>query len=168
MVAESYGLARIPGTISMLVAEDQVVINNGADIELVLQGVSPGDALVAIGALDPGTASDESPASIAAMPRHVLVYCDAGEDERYAHDWIAIRQEMDSLDVKVLADARTDRLLGVHIIGAEAGTMIAEAALAITFGASSEDLGRTCHPHPTLEEAIKEAALATFAKPIHI
>ncbi|MGH6945088.1 MAG: dihydrolipoyl dehydrogenase [Geminicoccaceae bacterium] len=70
--------------------------------------------------------------------------------------------------VKVLADARTDRLLGVHIIGAEAGTMIAEAALAMTFGASSEDLGRTCHPHPTLEEAIKEAALATQGAPLHI
>jgi dihydrolipoamide dehydrogenase len=70
--------------------------------------------------------------------------------------------------VKVLADASTDRLLGVHIIGAEAGTMIAEAALAMEFGASSEDLARTCHPHPTLEEAIKEAALAAHGSPIHI
>jgi dihydrolipoamide dehydrogenase len=70
--------------------------------------------------------------------------------------------------VKVLADAETDRLLGVHIIGAEAGTMIAEAALAMEFGASSEDLARTCHPHPTLEEAIKEAALAAHGSPIHI
>jgi dihydrolipoamide dehydrogenase len=70
--------------------------------------------------------------------------------------------------VKVIADATTDRLLGVHIIGAEAGTMIAEAALAIEFGASSEDLARSCHAHPTLEEAIKEAALATHGAPIHI
>jgi dihydrolipoamide dehydrogenase len=70
--------------------------------------------------------------------------------------------------VKVLADAATDRLLGVHIIGAEAGTMIAEAALAMEFGASSEDLARTCHPHPTLEEALKEAALAAHGSPIHI
>jgi dihydrolipoamide dehydrogenase len=70
--------------------------------------------------------------------------------------------------VKILADAATDRLLGVHIIGAEAGTMIAEAALAIEFGASSEDLARTSHAHPTLEEAIKEAALATHGAPIHI
>ncbi|MGH6899289.1 MAG: dihydrolipoyl dehydrogenase [Geminicoccaceae bacterium] len=70
--------------------------------------------------------------------------------------------------VKVLADARSDRLLGVHIIGAEAGTMIAEAALAIEFGASSEDLARSSHAHPTLEEAIKEAALATHGAPIHI
>ncbi len=70
--------------------------------------------------------------------------------------------------VKILADAATDRLLGVHIIGAEAGTMIAEAALAIEFGASSEDLARTSHAHPTLEEAIKEAALATHGAPLHI
>ena len=70
--------------------------------------------------------------------------------------------------VKVIADAKTDRLLGVHIIGAEAGTMIAEAALAIEFGASSEDLARTSHAHPTLEEAIKEAALAAHGAPLHI
>jgi dihydrolipoamide dehydrogenase len=70
--------------------------------------------------------------------------------------------------VKVLADAATDRLLGVHIIGAEAGTMIAEAAVAMEFGASSEDLARTSHAHPTLEEAIKEAALAAHGAPLHI
>jgi dihydrolipoamide dehydrogenase len=70
--------------------------------------------------------------------------------------------------VKVLAEAGTDRLLGVHIIGAQAGTMIAEAVLAMEFGASAEDLARTCHAHPTLEEAIKEAALAAFSAPIHI
>lgn len=118
LVAESYGLARIPGTISMLVAEDQIVVNNGADVELVLQGVSPGDALVAIGALDPGTGTDESVTSPTTMPRHVLVYCDAGEDERYAHDWIAIRQEMDSLDVKVLADGVLPRLAVTVVTGA--------------------------------------------------
>ncbi|MEZ5836016.1 MAG: dihydrolipoyl dehydrogenase [Geminicoccaceae bacterium] len=70
--------------------------------------------------------------------------------------------------VKILADADTDRVLGCHIIGAEAGTMIAEVALAMEYGASSEDIARTCHAHPTLEESIKEAALAAFAKPIHI
>ncbi len=70
--------------------------------------------------------------------------------------------------VKILADAETDALLGAHIIGADAGTMIAEVALAIEFGASSEDLARTCHAHPTLEEAVKEAALATHGLPIHI
>jgi len=62
--------------------------------------------------------------------------------------------------VKILADANTDRVLGVHIVGADAGTMIAEAAIAMEFGASSEDIARTCHAHPTLTEAVKEAAMA--------
>ena len=70
--------------------------------------------------------------------------------------------------VKVLADAKTDRVLGVHIIGAVAGTMIAEAALAMEFGASSEDIANTCHAHPTHTEALKEAAMAVEGKPIHI
>jgi dihydrolipoamide dehydrogenase len=70
--------------------------------------------------------------------------------------------------VKVLADAATDRVLGVHIVGFGAGEMIHEAAVLMEFGGSSEDLGRTCHAHPTMSEAIKEAALATFFKPIHI
>ena len=70
--------------------------------------------------------------------------------------------------VKILADAATDRVLGAHIIGPEAGILIAEIGVAMEFGASSEDIARTCHPHPTLEEAVKEAALATFSKPIHM
>ena len=69
--------------------------------------------------------------------------------------------------VKVLADATTDRVLGVHIIGSEAGTMIAEAALAMEFGASSEDIAYTCHAHPTHSEALKEAAMAVRGKAIH-
>jgi len=70
--------------------------------------------------------------------------------------------------VKVLADATTDRVLGVHIVGFGAGEMIHEAAVLMEFGGSSEDLGRTCHAHPTMSEAVKEAALATFFKPIHM
>jgi dihydrolipoamide dehydrogenase len=70
--------------------------------------------------------------------------------------------------VKILADAKTDKVLGCHIIGAEAGTMIAEVVLAMEFGASSEDIARTCHAHPTLEEAIKEAALGVDGRSIHI
>ena len=70
--------------------------------------------------------------------------------------------------VKVLADAATDRVLGVHIIGAVAGTMIAEAAIAMEFGASSEDIAYTCHAHPTHSEALKEAAMAVEGKPIHM
>ena len=70
--------------------------------------------------------------------------------------------------VKILADARTDRVLGCHILGADAGDMIAEAALLMEFGGSSEDLARTSHAHPTLSEAMREAAMAAFAKPIHV
>jgi len=70
--------------------------------------------------------------------------------------------------VKVLADKATDQVLGVHIIGAEAGTMIAEAAMAMEFSASAEDIGRVCHAHPTVNEALKEAALAAWEKPIHL
>ena len=70
--------------------------------------------------------------------------------------------------VKVLADAKTDRVLGVHIIGPEAGNLIAEAAVAMEFGASSEDIARTCHAHPTVTEAVKEAALAVEGRAIHM
>src|ERR1700677_409016 len=69
--------------------------------------------------------------------------------------------------VKVLADAETDRVLGVHILGPDAGNMIGEAAVAMEFGASSEDIARTCHAHPTLTEAIKEAALAVDKRAIN-
>jgi len=70
--------------------------------------------------------------------------------------------------VKILADAKTDRLLGAHILGPDAGNMIAELALAMEFGASAEDVARTSHAHPTLTEAIKEAALAVDGRPIHV
>lgn len=70
--------------------------------------------------------------------------------------------------VKILADAKTDRVLGVHIVGADAGNLIAEVAVAMEFGASAEDVARTCHAHPTLTEAVKEAALAVGKRAIHI
>ncbi|MCA9042331.1 MAG: dihydrolipoyl dehydrogenase, partial [Planctomycetaceae bacterium] len=69
--------------------------------------------------------------------------------------------------VKVLADKATDRILGVHILGAHAGDLIAEAAVAMEFGASAEDLARCCHAHPTMAEAVKEAALAVDGRAIH-
>lgn len=69
--------------------------------------------------------------------------------------------------IKILADATTDKILGIHIIGPNAGEMIAEGCLAMEYGASSEDIARTCHAHPTLSEALKEAAMATYDKPIH-
>ena len=70
--------------------------------------------------------------------------------------------------IKVLTDKKTDRILGIHIIGSNAGEMIAEGVLGMEYGASSEDIGRTCHAHPTLSEAFKEAAMAAYGKPIHM
>jgi dihydrolipoamide dehydrogenase len=70
--------------------------------------------------------------------------------------------------VKILADAKTDRVLGVHIVSSDAGNMIAEAAIAMEFGAAAEDIARTCHAHPTLPEAVKEAALAVDKRAINM
>ncbi len=70
--------------------------------------------------------------------------------------------------VKILSDKTTDRVLGVHILASAAGEMIAEAVLGLEYGASSEDFARTCHAHPTLSEAFKEAAMAAYNKPIHM
>jgi dihydrolipoamide dehydrogenase len=69
---------------------------------------------------------------------------------------------------KVLTDAKTDRVLGVHIIGPDAGTLIHEAALCMAFGGSAEDIARTCHAHPTLAEGLREAALAVSGAALHI
>ena len=70
--------------------------------------------------------------------------------------------------VKIIADAKTDRVLGVWAIASVAGTMIAEACVAMEFGATSEDIAYTCHAHPTHSEAIKEAAMGVMGKAIHI
>ena len=70
--------------------------------------------------------------------------------------------------VKIIADAKTDRVLGVHILGPRASDLIAEAALAMEFGASAEDIARTVHAHPTLPEAVKEAALAVDERALNI
>ena len=69
--------------------------------------------------------------------------------------------------VKILADATSDKVLGVHLIGPHAGELIAEMSIAMEFGASSEDIARTCHAHPTFSEAVKEAALSVEKRQIH-
>jgi dihydrolipoyl dehydrogenase len=91
----------------------------------------------------------------------------AGKFPMMANSRAKTNRETDGF-VKVLADARTDRVLGVHIIASVAGTMIAQAAQAMEFGATSEDIAYTCHAHPTHSEAVKEAAMAVTGKPIHI
>jgi general secretion pathway protein L len=131
VIPENYGLARIPGTISLLIAENQVMINDGADVELVMQGVSPGDALAAIGALDeePEDAEDaEDRAGTTRLPRHALVYCEPDEDERYRHEWIAMRQELESLDINLLPDGVTPRLAVTVATGAGVNLLQGEFA----------------------------------------
>jgi general secretion pathway protein L len=133
IIPDNYGLARIPGTISLLVAEDQVMINDGADVELVMQGVNPGDALAAIGALD----VDDGPESEthSAMPRHVLVYCEPGYEEKYEHEWLAIRHEMESVDVNLLPDGVMPRLAVTVATGAGVNLLQGQ------FGAKAEYSG---------------------------
>lgn len=129
IVADSYGLARIPGTISLLVADQQVVINDGADVELVMEGVSPGDALEAIGAFDKPAGDDEADVISSDLPRHVLVYCAVEDEAKYQHDWLAMQQELDSLDVKLLTDGVLPRLAvtvatgaGINLLQGEFGS----------------------------------------------
>jgi general secretion pathway protein L len=99
LVPENYGLARIPGTMSILIDDDCVMFNDGADTEFVMQGVDPSDALVAAGHLidrgDPDAPPEPS--------GHLVVYCNAADEERYAHDWIALRHELHSVDINLAA-----------------------------------------------------------------
>ena len=69
--------------------------------------------------------------------------------------------------VKILTETDTDKIVGIHILGPNAGEMIAEGVLGMEYGASAEDIGRTCHAHPTLSEAFKEACMGAYDKPIH-
>ena len=70
--------------------------------------------------------------------------------------------------VKIVADKKTDKILGAHILGPNAGELIAELVLGMEYGASSEDIARACHGHPTMSEAVKEACMATYDKPVHM
>jgi general secretion pathway protein L len=118
IIADSYGLARIPGTISMLLADGQVFINDGDDTEMVMEDVGPAEALAAIGVLDEIGAHESEDARSAATPRHLLVYCEAEDEERFQQDWIAMREELDSVDVKLLADGVMPRLAVTVATGA--------------------------------------------------
>ena len=105
MVPENYGLARIPGTMSVLVDDDCIMFNDGEDVEFVMQGVNPSDALVAAGRLT--DRQDDAPAEPSG---HLIVYCDAAAEERLSHDWIALRHELHSVDINLLPDGSLPRL----------------------------------------------------------
>ena len=105
MVPENYGLARIPGTMSVLIDDDCVFFNDGQDAEFVLQGATPSDALVAAGQLV------DRPDDVPPDPSgHLVVYCDAADEERLSHDWIALRHELHSVDINLLPDGALPRL----------------------------------------------------------
>jgi len=103
IVAENYGLARIPGTMSMMAAENQIMFNDGADNEFVLQGAMPSDALAVVGALEESDNEDQAPG-------HLLVYCSPDDEQRYQHDWNALRHELASVDINLLPDGVLPRL----------------------------------------------------------
>ncbi|MDH4108833.1 MAG: type II secretion system protein GspL [Gammaproteobacteria bacterium] len=133
VMADCYGLARLPGTISMLVTADQVYVNDGADTELVLQGVGPQEALAAIGVIDDG---DEPGGAERGRPRHVLAYCDAEAEQKYAREWLAVRHDFEDLDIKLLPDGALPRLAvtvasgaGVNLLQGEFGAKTEYAAL---------------------------------------
>lgn len=110
LVPENNGLARIPGTLSLLVADNQVMFNDGADKEFVMQGVKPSDALAVAGALDDMHAEETADSTEDDLPGHLLVYCEPGDEERFRHDWIALRHELASVDINLLPDGVLPRL----------------------------------------------------------
>ena len=121
MVPENYGLARIPGTMSLLVAEDQIMFNDGEDSEFVLQGVKPSDVLAVAGVIDEDS-DDKQPSG------HLLAYCEPGQNERFEHDWNSLRHELASVDINLLPDGVLARLAvtvaagrGVNLLQGEFG-----------------------------------------------
>ena len=110
LVPENQGLAIIPGTLSLLIAGDEIVFNDGADTEFVMQGVRPSDALAVAGALDdPGMPAGDDAAD-PASPGHLVVYCEPADEERFVHDWNALRNELASVDINLLPDGVLPRL----------------------------------------------------------
>lgn len=106
LIPEDHGIAFVPNTLSLLVAEDKVFFNNGSDLEFVMQGVSPGEALMAAGILADHGLTDEA----AESSRHLLVYCEPTDEQRFADDWDRLRQHLDSVDINLLPDGVLPRL----------------------------------------------------------
>lgn len=106
VIPENCGLARIPGTLSMLAAEDQIMFNDGADVEFVMQGIKPSDALAVTGVLDDSSGEEAAGGSAG----HLLVYCGPAEEAGFQHDWNALRHELASVDIHLLPDGVLPRL----------------------------------------------------------
>lgn len=110
IIPENYGLARIPGTLSVLIDRDCVFFNDGHDTEFVMQGVRPSDTLVAAGALTDRSAHGDDSDAADESAGHLVAYCEAVDEERFSHDWIALRHELHSVDVNLLADGALPKL----------------------------------------------------------
>jgi len=126
LVAENYGVARIPGTLSILIADDCVMFNDGEDTEFVMQGGLPSDSLVAAGLLSD---RDDDGQDDTEKPGHLVAYCEPADEERFSHDWIALRQELHSVDINLLPDGVLPRLAvtvasgsGVNLLQGKYGT----------------------------------------------
>jgi general secretion pathway protein L len=113
LIPENYGLARMPGTMSVLVDDNCVMFNDGEDTQFVLEGATPSDALVAAGRLT--DRSDDAPPE---QSGHLVVYCNAADEERLSHDWIALRHELHSVDINLLQDGALPRLAVTVATGA--------------------------------------------------
>ena len=118
IVPEIYGLARIPGTLSLLVADDQVMFNDGADVEFVIQNIRPSEALAVAGVLDAGRDDTRLKSANGRAARHLLVYCEPAEEARFQHEWIALRHELESVDLQLLPDGALPRLAVTVATGA--------------------------------------------------
>ena len=110
IVPENQGLAIIPGTLSLLVAGDDIVFNDGADTEFVMQGVKPSDTLAVAGVFDATTPPEDEADDDAPPPGHLVVYCVPADEERFAHDWNLLRHELASVDINLLPDGVLPRL----------------------------------------------------------
>nr|MDJ0700531.1 type II secretion system protein GspL [Woeseiaceae bacterium] len=126
IVPETFGLARIPGIASMLITEEQIIFNDGENLEFAMQDVKPSDALVAAGSLKETSAGLEDAEAGAS---HLLVYCEPRDEQRFEHDWIALRHELDSVDINLLPDGALPRLAvtvasgnGVNLLQGEYGS----------------------------------------------
>ena len=118
LIPENYGLARIPGTLSLLAAEDLVMFNDGADTEFVMQGVKPSDVLAAAGILDDTGNQDAADIGVNVSSRHLLVHCEPALEQHFQHDLNALRHELESVDVNLLPDGVLPRLAVTVAAGA--------------------------------------------------
>jgi general secretion pathway protein L len=106
LISEDHGLAFVPNTLSLLVAEDQIIFNDGSDLQFVMQGVTPIDVLMAAGVIGENGLTEKAQE----MSRHLLVYCEPTDEQRFADDWNRLRQYLDSVDINLLPDGVLPRL----------------------------------------------------------